>query len=76
MNFRLPGESGFALVVDCFRDEDDDGEGGEAGEGGLEPEDVAPADEVDDDACDEPVTSQSAHPIDGLEANVAKLTVP
>lgn len=47
------GEFGGAAVVDRLREEEEDEGGGGAGEGGLEPEDVAPAAVGDDYAADE-----------------------
>lgn len=49
---RQGGELVGPAVVDCFGLEEDDEDGGEAGEGGLQPEDVAPGAEGDDDAAD------------------------
>jgi hypothetical protein len=47
------GELVSAAVVDCFGLEEDDEEGCGAGEGGLQPEDVAPGAEGYDYAADE-----------------------
>jgi len=42
-----------AFLVNCFGEEEDDEDGGEGCEGGLEPENVAPGHKGDDDAADE-----------------------
>lgn len=46
-------ELGVAARVDCFGEEEEDEDGGEAAEGGLQPEDSAPRAEGDDleDEC-------------------------